>query len=383
MSALPHWTCLALVGPTASGKSNLAMALAKRWPVEIISMDSALVYQGMDIGSAKPSAADLSQVPHHLIDIRSLDQVYSAAEFVRDANTLIGQIRERRRLPVLVGGTMLYFKALSEGLDEMPKSDPKVREALAQEAQVLGWAAMHEQLSRVDPQTATRLAPGDSQRISRALEVWRITGQPLSAFQSKYKDPHSLGGQTQESDNHEKVGSSEEQLTGEHTHSSPIDGGVVLQANGSERFLLLSLEPAKRSWLHQRIHGRFQAMLDAGFLAEVQGLVAKPQVSADFPSMKSVGYRQAYELWATLQQKYPAVSEPLLMPDIESEVAYQHFVDIAQTATRQLAKRQLTWLRGWPQRKIIDCDDPQSQLQALNYLEQMKSAHPSLLLQQP
>jgi tRNA dimethylallyltransferase len=354
------------------------MALAKRWPIEIISMDSALVYQGMDIGSAKPSAADLSLVPHHLIDIRRLDQVYSAAEFVRDANALMGQIRERRRLPVLVGGTMLYFKALSEGLDEMPKSDPIVREALAQEAQVLGWGAMHEQLARVDPQTAARLAPGDSQRISRALEVWRITGQPLSTFQSKYKDSHALGVQTQEGDNNESVETLQEWCDGGRPNCESFDGGVVHQANGGERFLVLSLEPAKRSWLHQRIHDRFQAMLDAGFLAEVQGLVAKPEVSADLPSMKSVGYRQAYELWVTLQQKYPAVPEPLLIPDMEREVAYQHFVDIAQTATRQLAKRQLTWLRGWPQRKIIDCDDPLSQEHALNYLEHMKkTAHPS------
>ncbi len=376
MTALPHWTCLALVGPTASGKSSLAMALAKRWPIEIISMDSALVYQGMDIGSAKPSAADLSRVPHHLIDIRRLDQVYSAAEFVRDANALMGEIRDRRRLPVLVGGTMLYFKALSEGLDEMPKSDPIVREALAQEAQVLGWGAMHEQLARVDPQTAARLAPGDSQRISRALEVWRITGQPLSAFQSKYKDSHALGVHTQSGDNHESVQTPQEWCADGRHNCVSFDGGVVHQANGGERFLVLSLEPAKRSWLHQRIHERFQAMLDAGFLAEVQGLVAKPHVSADLPSMKSVGYRQAYELWATLQQKYPAVSEPLLMPDIEREMAYQQFVDFAQTATRQLAKRQLTWLRGWPQRKIIDCDDPLSQEHALNYLEHMKKTAP-------
>jgi len=350
MLPVPRWTCLALVGPTASGKSSLAMALARHWPIEIISMDSALVYQGMDIGSAKPSAQDLALVPHHLIDIRSLDQTYSAAEFAKDAKVLIQQIRQRQRVPVLVGGTMLYFKALSEGLDDLPKSDPFIREALAKEAQVLGWPAMHEQLMRVDPQTAARLAPGDSQRISRALEVWRIAGKPLSFFQSKYKV------QTLES----PIGGSEH--SGLNRESSP----------DSEHFLVLSLEPDKRSWLHERIHLRFQSMLDAGFLQEVQSLVDMPSINGELPSMKSVGYRQAYELWLELKQKFPGVKHPLLMPTIKEEQAYRRFVELAQTATRQLAKRQMTWLRSLAERKIIHCDDSSCEDQALDYLQGMK-----------
>ncbi len=362
MSVLPHWTCLALVGPTASGKSNLAMSLAKRWPIEIISMDSALVYQGMDIGSAKPSSHELSLVPHHLIDIRGVNQVYSAAEFAHDAQVLMGQIRQRQRLPVLVGGTMLYFKALSEGLDDMPKSDPVVRQALAQEGRVLGWAAMHAQLARIDPFTAARLAAGDSQRISRALEVWRITGKPLSSFQSKYKASHlSIGAGAKEVLDRRLEDQAPESMD-----------SVVKQVHGDERFLLISLEPVKRSWLHERIHLRFQSMLGAGFLAEVQGLVGMPEFNADLPSMKSVGYRQACEMWLSLREKYPQVAQPLLMPGLQKEMAYQRFVELAQTATRQLAKRQLTWLRSLPHRKVMDCDDTHSQQQVLDYLEHIK-----------
>ena len=370
MLSVPRWTCLALVGPTAAGKSSLAMALAQRWPIEIISMDSALVYQGMDIGSAKPSAAELALVPHHLIDIRTVDQTYSAAEFAKDAQILIEQIRQRHRVPVLVGGTMLYFKALSDGLDDLPKSDPVIREALAKEAHVLGWAAMHEQLVRVDPQTAARLAPGDSQRISRALEVWRITGQPLSSFQSKYKaqDPSDLA-------------SGNEDLAQEHrAASSEIIDFTVGQAHGHERFMVLSQEPLKRAWLHERIHLRLQAMLNAGFLQEVQALVGLPKVNGELPSMKSVGYRQAYELWLELQKKFPEASHPLTMPGINQDVAYQHFVELAQTATRQLAKRQLTWLRSLPTRKIVQCDDTACEHQALDFLESIKGGYASGML---
>jgi tRNA dimethylallyltransferase len=370
MLSVPRWTCLALLGPTAAGKSSLAMALAQRWPIEIISMDSALVYQGMDIGSAKPSAAELALVPHHLINIRTVDKTYSAAEFAKDAQLLIEQIRQRQRVPVLVGGTMLYFKALSDGLDELPKSDPVIREALAKEAHVLGWAAMHEQLARVDPQTAARLAPGDSQRISRALEVWRISGQPLSSFQSKYKAQDSS-----------ELGSGNKDLAHElRAASSEIIDFTVGQAHGHERFLVLSLEPLKRAWLHERIHRRLQAMLDAGFLQEVQDLVGLPEVNGELPSMKSVGYRQAYELWLELQKKYPQASRPLTMPGIHQDVAYQHFVELAQTATRQLAKRQLTWLRSLPTRKIVQCDDTACERDALDFLESIKGGYASLML---
>jgi tRNA dimethylallyltransferase len=185
-TALP---LIALAGPTASGKTAAALAVAERWPVEIISVDSALVYTHMDIGTAKPSRQELAAAPHHLIDIRDPRQAYSAAEFCRDAAALVAQIRARGRLPLLVGGTMLYFKAFFEGLDDMPAADPQVRAALAQEAASQGWPTLHAQLAEVDPATAARLEPQDSQRISRALEVWRVSGQPLSAFQTRAARP--------------------------------------------------------------------------------------------------------------------------------------------------------------------------------------------------
>jgi tRNA dimethylallyltransferase len=351
LSSSPGWTCLALVGPTAAGKSRLAMALAQRWPIEIISMDSALVYQGMDVGTAKPSKAEMAQVPHHLIDVRALDEVYSAAEFAKDATRLIQQIRQRHRIPVLVGGTLLYFKALSEGLDEMPPSDPVIRDTLAQEGCVMGWAAMHEQLARVDPLTSARLAPADSQRISRALEVWRITGKPLSSFQSKYKLHDPL---TQEPERGE---------------------GQLEPLLGAESFLMLSLEPTHRAWLHEKIHLRFQAMLEAGFLQEVQSLLELTEFKEELPSMKSVGYRQAIELCKRLSARFPEVPQPLLMPNIDKTQEYQDFVELAQIATRQLAKRQLTWLRSLPHRVVINCDNEMFVQQALQYLDSRKEEY--------
>ena len=218
---------IGLAGPTASGKTAAALAIAQRHDVEIISVDSALVYRGMDIGTAKPSTAELAAVPHHLIDIRDPRQAYSAAEFVLDARRLVGEIRARGRLPLLVGGTMLYFKALTQGLDDMPPADPAVREALDAEARQKGWPAMHAELARVDPATAARLAPNDSQRIQRALEVHRISGRPLSAFHT----PKSIA-----TDDHSTLG-----------------------------LPLISLEPADRGWLHERIAQRFDAMLQAAW----------------------------------------------------------------------------------------------------------------------
>src|SRR5512133_3776662 len=217
---LPRY--LALAGPTASGKTAAALAIARHWPVEIISVDSALVYQGMDIGTAKPTAAELAAVPHHLINIRDPLQAYSAAEFVTDARQLMADITARGKLPLLVGGTMLYFKALRDGLDDMPRADPAIRADIEMQATRVGWPAMHTALAQVDPVTAARLAPADSQRISRALEVYRISGRPLSSFQTRKSD------------------SKEASL---HDPDS----------------LLISLEPLDRAWLHQRIAQRFDA----------------------------------------------------------------------------------------------------------------------------
>ncbi len=301
---------IALVGPTASGKTAAALALAaalrERGGAEIISVDSALVYRGMDIGTAKPGREELAQVPHHLIDIIDPLQSYSAAEFAKDATRLIGEIRARGKTPLLVGGTMLYLKALLEGLNDMPPSDPQVRADIQQRAAERGWPAMHDQLQAVDPVTAARLAPGDSQRIGRALEVWTITGQPLSAFHqgTKPKTPR---------------------------WHIPV----------------ISLEPLDRAWLHERIAQRFDAMLAAGFLDEVRALRARGDLNPDLPSMRCVGYRQA---WQGLEEGWSAA-------EIRERGIF---------ATRQLAKRQLTWLRGIPQRTVVAADAPQALKQTLD-----------------
>ncbi len=300
--------CLALAGPTASGKTAAALAIASVLPVEIISVDSALVYRGMDIGTAKPDAAERAAVPHHLIDIRDPLQAYSAAEFVRDATRLVHEIHARGRHPLLVGGTMLYFKALFEGLDDLPPAEAGVRAQIEAEARTRGWPALHAELMRVDPVTAARLPPGDSQRIQRALEVYRVTGQPLSQF---------------------------------HTRRGDARPSAVAQAT-----TLISLEPADRGWLHERIARRFHAMLAAGFLDEVQALRARGDLHPDLPSMRCVGYRQA---WEALDGVFPMGELP------ERGIA----------ATRQLAKRQITWLRSMPQRRVVACDAPDALGQVL------------------
>lgn len=293
--ALP--ATLALAGPTASGKSAAALMLADALGAEIVSVDSALVYRGMDIGTAKPSAAELAAVSHHLVDIRDPAQAYSAAEFTADALRLVREIQARGRRVLLAGGTMLYFKALFDGLDAMPPADADVRAALDAEAGERGWPALHGELAQVDPVTAARLAPNDAQRIQRALEVFRATGRPLSAF---------------------------------HTGASRA---------GWRPDLFLSLEPTDRAWLHDRIAQRFDAMLAAGFLDEVKALRARGDLHPDLPSMRCVGYRQAWEAL-----------------DTGAPMAVLRERGIA--ATRQLAKRQLTWLRAMPQRQVVACDAP-------------------------
>lgn len=296
----PAPRALCLTGPTASGKSALALALAELTPVEIISVDSALVYRGMDIGTAKPSAAERAAVPHHLIDIRDPLHAYSAAEFVRDAQQLMQDIRARGRLPVLVGGTMLYFKALFDGLHALPAANPAVRAAIEARAAQAGWPALHAELARIDPATAARLAPADSQRIQRALEVWQLTGQPLSAL---------------------------------HQSKKIAQNPCISSGNA-----FFSLEPVDRAWLHERIARRFDAMLAGGLIDEVAALRARGDLSPDLPSMRSVGYRQ---VWETLDGLHPQASLR------ERGIA----------ATRQLAKRQLTWLRSMPQRQVLPVDD--------------------------
>ena len=305
--------CLAIAGPTASGTTAAALAIAQRWPVEIITVDSALVYRGMDIGTAKPSAAEQASAPHHLIDIRDPLQAYSAAEFVADTRRLIREIGARGHTALLVGGTMLYFKALMQGMDDMPKADPQVRAGIEARAQTLGWPALHAELAAVDPPTAARLFPNDAQRIQRALEVFAVSGRPISSFQ-----------------------------TGGDQASNPIAPGA-----------LLALEPSDRAWLHARIAQRYDAMLEAGFLREVRGLRGRGDLHADLPSMRCVGYRQ---VWEAMDANGGAeLNEIQLAECRERGVA----------ATRQLAKRQLTWLRGMTERVVLPCDAPSALDQVL------------------
>ncbi len=313
-------TCIALAGPTASGKTAAALAIARRWPVEIISVDSALVYRGMNIGSAKPTPSELAAVAHHLIDIRDPLNAYSAAEFVLDAKRLMREISARGRRPLLVGGTMLYFKALMQGIDDMPKADPGVRALIALQAQTKGWPAMHAELAKVDPITAARLQSQDSQRISRALEVFRISGQPLSFFQTR------------------------------NTAKAVAKDAADIHANTDVNFRLISLEPLERSWLHARIAARFDAMLAAGFMDEVKALRARGDLNPDLPSMRCVGYRQAWEA-------------------LDGDFAMHELRDKGIFATRQLAKRQITWLRSMPERHVVACDAPDALEQVLALIE--------------
>ena len=296
MTGLP--AAILLLGPTASGKSAAALELARRLPAEIVSVDSAQVFRGMDIGTAKPGAAERAAVPHHLIDIVDPTDAYSAARFRADALRLMREIAARGRVPLLAGGTMLYFKALREGLSNLPQADAAVRAAIEAEAREKGWPALHAELARIDAPTAARLKPGDAQRIQRALEVFRITGKPLSALQ-----------------------------------------GARVPAEAEYRFLPMALVPAERAALHQRIERRFDAMLAAGLVDELVALRGKFALAPALPSMRCVGYRQA---WEHLEGAYDRAG----------------LRDRGVYATRQLAKRQLTWLRAMPEPKVFDCFAP-------------------------
>lgn len=323
---------IALVGPTASGKTAAAMAIAQRIPLEIISIDSALVYRGMDIGTAKPSAQERQQVAHHLIDIREPTQTYNAADFVNDAEQLVADIQSRGKLPLLVGGTMLYLKALQDGIDDLPKTDAATREAIETRAKANGWPAMHEELRKIDPATASRLAPNDAQRISRALEVWHISGKSLTAWFEE--------GAQKRLDAHQSFAS-----------RNKLD--------------VISLEPNDRSWLHQRIEQRFDAMLAAGFLEEMQTLRERGDLNPDFPSMRCVGYRQAWEQLDAMQLQATSSQEMLA-----------RLKETAVAATRQLAKRQLTWLRSMPERHIVACDSADPTAQALTLVQRFIAEGP-------
>jgi tRNA dimethylallyltransferase len=307
---------VAIMGPTASGKTAAALAIAKEIPVEIISVDSALVYRGMDIGTAKPSAEELASAPHHLIDIIDPLDAYSVAQFREDAIRLVAGIQARGRLPLLVGGTMMYFKGLNDGLDDLPTADADVRARLDAEAARIGWPGMHAKLRDVDPVTADRLAPNDAQRINRALEIFELSGKPMSALLARREKPEL-----------------------------PFD------------LVPFALEPSDRAVLHERIALRFDQMLgkrdDTGIVAEVAGLRARGDLNPNLPSMRCVGYRQAWEY-------------------LDGTIDRAQLRETGIIATRQLAKRQLTWLRSMPERIVIDCLGPDPAPQMLAHLATLR-----------
>lgn len=286
-----------IMGPTASGKTALSIALRQRLPVELVSVDSALIYRGMDIGTAKPSAEELALAPHRLIDIRDPAESYSAADFCKDALKEMADITAAGRIPLLVGGTMLYFKALLDGLSPLPSADPQVRQRIEQQAVELGWEALHQQLAEIDPVAAARIHPNDPQRLSRALEVFFISGKTL-------------------------------------TELTKISGETL-----PYRVHQFAIAPVSRELLHQRIELRFHQMLDAGFETEARALFDRGDLHTDMPAIRCVGYRQ---MWSYLS----------------GEIDYDEMVYRGICATRQLAKRQMTWLRGWGSVQWLDSDKP-------------------------
>lgn len=295
----PHSKPLAifLMGPTAIGKTDLAMELVQHIPAEIISVDSAMVYRGLDIGSGKPTPTQLKMAPHHLIDIKDPSEPYSAAIFSNDALKIMQEITGRNRIPLLVGGTFLYFKSLLQGLSPLPSADPLIRESLLKEAEKLGWDTLHQRLQKIDPKSAIRIHPNDPQRIQRALEVFEITGKPMSAFLNQ----------------------------------------SIQNVNFPYEVMAFAMLPSERQWLHQRIETRFQQMLNQGFIEEAEQLyecIKTGRLNLDLPSMRSVGYRQIFEYLA-------------------NKISFDEMKTRAVAATRQLAKRQLTWLRNLKELKPL------------------------------
>jgi tRNA dimethylallyltransferase len=309
---------LCIVGPTGAGKTHLAMLLAEHaksigLTIELISMDSALVYRGLDIGSAKPTTVEQASVTHHLIDILEPTEVYSAARFAKDAKRLCEEIRSRGNIPIVVGGTMLYWRAWAHGLSSLPPANPEIRARLDEEGKAIGWPAMHEKLSRVDPETAARLKPNDSQRVQRALEVYEITGKPMSTLLA----------------------------------DSPSEDGR--EGSSIPTWIdLVSLEPSDRARLHANLEKRFDEMLAAGFMDEVKTLRTNSNLHADLPAIRSVGYRQAWEF-------------------LDNQIDFDQMRYKALAATRQLGKRQLTWLRAIAGRKTFDPFKPEELKAALEY----------------
>ncbi len=297
-----------LMGPTASGKTDLAIELCGHLPLEIVSVDSAMVYKGLDIGTAKPSADVLASHPHSLIDICDPAESYSAGDFRRDALREIARIRSKGKIPLLTGGTGLYFRSLENGIADLPAANPEIREALLEQAAQLGWAGMHEKLQKIDTQAAARIHPNDPQRIQRALEVHAISGRTLTSF---FADPNTS----------------------------------ALQAH----LCKIIIAPLERSQLHERIRSRFLKMMELGLLEEVKQLHRRADLSAELPSMKTVGYRQAWQY-------------------LEGTISEEEMLEKAIVATRQLAKRQLTWLRSEQDSQWFDCFETGFRTKVLRFL---------------
>jgi len=306
---------IALMGPTASGKSDLALEIVQRWPCEIVSVDSAMVYRGMDIGTAKPDRSVLRQFPHHLMDIRDPAECFSAAEFCQAATEVLPVIFDKGRIPLLVGGTGLYFRSLQQGLSELPPADPEKREKLLQQAADVGWVALHQRLAECDPMSAKRIHPHDSQRIQRALEVYELTGCTMTEWFAKSTDQM-----------------------------------------GIKPAIKIVLTPTQRHILHDRIAQRFKIMLRQGFIEEVEQLYQRPDLDLSKPALKAVGYRQ---VWQYLNGEYDR----------------QQLVEKGVAATRQLAKRQLTWLRAEPEAHWLDSQDPTFQQQLHELLDSVCSSY--------
>jgi tRNA dimethylallyltransferase len=299
---------ICLMGPTASGKTALAMALQEALPCDIVSVDSALIYRDMNIGTAKPTKAELEQYPHRLIDLRDATESYSAADFCRDALAEIAQIRSKGRIPLLVGGTMMYFKSLIEGISPLPTANAEIRQTIENEALENGWQAMHDQLAEIDPVSAERIHPNDPQRLTRALEVYRLTGNTLTQLTQNKGDKLA---------------------------------GNVLQ---------LAITPKERSTLHERIAIRYQQMIDMGFEQEVIQLKSRSDLHPNLPSIRCVGYKQMWQY-------------------LDGEFDHDEMVFRGVCATRQLAKRQLTWLRNWPELHWLTTDDKTNLAQVLSLLK--------------
>ncbi|MBA2656631.1 MAG: tRNA (adenosine(37)-N6)-dimethylallyltransferase MiaA [Tatlockia sp.] len=309
-------TIFCLMGATASGKTALACELVDVFPFEIISVDSAMVYREMNIGTAKPSAEELARAPHHLIDILNPPESYSAAQFCEDAVKLSEDIYQRNKLPLLVGGTIMYFNALQQGLSPLPQADSTLRAVLNQQAELFGWAYMHQQLARIDPESFARIHPNDSQRVLRALEVFELTGKPLSSFWAEQKK------------------------------------------NQNYSFVNLIIEPEERAWLHAGIATRFEQMLEQGLVYEVAEVLQKWQLTSTCPAMRTVGYRQVIDYLA-------------------GDYDYETLRAKGIAATRQLAKRQMTWLRNWPKAKRFFAENPKTKAEIIALIKEILDNNPS------